>query len=188
MLVLDFEGLTLDMAKGLSTRMVMEHRDAKMAEGVFDLDAESARQICDTLIRDPMLRLCHRLIACSIAGRSHAPEKVAPGPERQPDAAAKAVEDVWRAHAKRLARLEEEVHEIRQSLDEQREVMHAMARDFSMFIVWTTSGISQLLDLSGATYTRYSKTHVPYQRCMVWQRTGDASTSATILDEDHLDP
>nr|GEU57625.1 integrase, catalytic region, zinc finger, CCHC-type, peptidase aspartic, catalytic [Tanacetum cinerariifolium] len=27
-------------------------------------------------IRDPMLRMCHRLIAYSIAGRSHAPEKV----------------------------------------------------------------------------------------------------------------
>ncbi|GJU45018.1 hypothetical protein Tco_1202284 [Tanacetum coccineum] len=29
-----------------------------------------------TLIRDLILRLCHRLIACSIAGRSQAPEKV----------------------------------------------------------------------------------------------------------------
>ncbi|GJZ27349.1 hypothetical protein Tco_0571602 [Tanacetum coccineum] len=29
-----------------------------------------------TTIRDPILRLCHRLIACSIAGRSQAPEKV----------------------------------------------------------------------------------------------------------------
>ncbi|GKB20109.1 hypothetical protein Tco_0854032 [Tanacetum coccineum] len=29
-----------------------------------------------TAIRDPMLRLCHRLIACSIAGRSQAHEKV----------------------------------------------------------------------------------------------------------------
>nr|GEW81447.1 hypothetical protein [Tanacetum cinerariifolium] len=29
-----------------------------------------------TLIRDPMLRLCHILIACSIAGRSQAPKKV----------------------------------------------------------------------------------------------------------------
>ncbi|GJY94153.1 hypothetical protein Tco_0510514 [Tanacetum coccineum] len=29
-----------------------------------------------TMIQDPILRLCHRLIACSIAGRSQAPEKV----------------------------------------------------------------------------------------------------------------
>ncbi|GJT46678.1 hypothetical protein Tco_0955393 [Tanacetum coccineum] len=29
-----------------------------------------------TAIRDPVLRLCHRLIACSIARRSQAPEKV----------------------------------------------------------------------------------------------------------------
>ncbi|GJS34176.1 hypothetical protein Tco_0532558 [Tanacetum coccineum] len=29
-----------------------------------------------TAIRDPILRLCHILIACSIAGRSQAPEKV----------------------------------------------------------------------------------------------------------------
>nr|GEU58186.1 E3 ubiquitin-protein ligase SIS3-like [Tanacetum cinerariifolium] len=29
-----------------------------------------------TLIKDPMLRLCHKLIACSIDGRSQAPEKV----------------------------------------------------------------------------------------------------------------
>ncbi|GKD27600.1 hypothetical protein Tco_1233814 [Tanacetum coccineum] len=29
-----------------------------------------------TVIRDPILRLCHRLIACSIAGRSQAPDKV----------------------------------------------------------------------------------------------------------------
>nr|GEX98368.1 hypothetical protein [Tanacetum cinerariifolium] len=46
-----------------------------------------------TLIMDPMLRLCHTLIACSIAGRSQAPEK---GPKRQQVAAAgnpKATED-----------------------------------------------------------------------------------------------
>ncbi|GKC14990.1 hypothetical protein Tco_1011772, partial [Tanacetum coccineum] len=29
-----------------------------------------------TSVMDPILRLCHRLIACSIAGRSQAPEKV----------------------------------------------------------------------------------------------------------------
>ncbi|GJW45955.1 hypothetical protein Tco_0077601 [Tanacetum coccineum] len=68
---------------------------------MLDLDtAESARQILDkgdlsaywigissggdflgtapsyTFIRDPMLRLCHRLIACNITGRSQAPKKV----------------------------------------------------------------------------------------------------------------
>ncbi|GJV95669.1 hypothetical protein Tco_1547246 [Tanacetum coccineum] len=48
----------------------------------------------------------------------------------------------------------------------------------SRFTVWAASGISQLLDLSGATYTRYSETHVPYQRRMVRQRTNGASTSA----------
>ncbi|GJW99518.1 hypothetical protein Tco_0183432 [Tanacetum coccineum] len=52
-----------------------------------------------TAIRDLILRLCHRLIACSIAGRSHTPEKicveiddtwdwVALGHERQPNTAA----------------------------------------------------------------------------------------------------
>nr|GEY09289.1 hypothetical protein [Tanacetum cinerariifolium] len=52
-----------------------------------------------------------------------------------------------------MARLEEEVHWIRESLVEQQEVMDAMARDFSRFIVWAASGISQLLDATGATHT-----------------------------------
>ncbi|GKE96345.1 hypothetical protein Tco_1581200, partial [Tanacetum coccineum] len=50
------------------------------------------------------------------------------------------------------------------------------------------SGISQLLDASGAAYMRYSETYVPYQRRMVRQSTGEASTSATPLDEDQPDP
>ncbi|GKE20291.1 hypothetical protein Tco_1431803, partial [Tanacetum coccineum] len=55
-----------------------------------------------TLIRDSVLRLCHRMMAHSIAGKSQAPEKiceeigdtwawVALGPERQPDAVADAL-------------------------------------------------------------------------------------------------
>ncbi|GJT49522.1 hypothetical protein Tco_0975679 [Tanacetum coccineum] len=150
--VFDFGGLLDLMAEGLSTRMLMEHKDAqgqsvftcrawrqlfdirgplvhelileffstfKFGEAVTDLDtaralqfqlggtvgfgaygAESARQILDkgdlrdywirisyagdflhiapsyTTIQDPILRLCHRLIACSIAGRSQAPKMV----------------------------------------------------------------------------------------------------------------
>ncbi|GKD77170.1 hypothetical protein Tco_1339791 [Tanacetum coccineum] len=137
-----------------------------------------------TLIRDSVLRLCHRMMAHSIAGRSQAPEKVtvndlfylrglavgslddtwawvAMGPERQPDAAAGApavAEDApaidegdqavlapvqapqqpptpplapARTMPQRMARLEEDVHEIRRALTEQHEVIDAMARDFS---------------------------------------------------------
>ncbi|GKC60188.1 hypothetical protein Tco_1087786 [Tanacetum coccineum] len=156
--VFDFRGLPDLMTEGLSSRMLMEHRDAQCTfgygEAVLDLDTAGEREaeprqggfeclldwdlICGgffgytpsyNLIRDPKLRLYHRLIACSIAGRSQAPEKggskgltvivrdlpvidmaelvrlqicvdlddtwawVAPGPERQPDAAIGAPED-----------------------------------------------------------------------------------------------
>nr|GFC75254.1 hypothetical protein [Tanacetum cinerariifolium] len=87
-----------------------------------------------------------------------------------------------------MARLEEEVHWIRESLVEQQEVMDAMARDFSRFIVWAASGISQLLDATGATHTRYSETHVPYHRRRVKRRSGYTSTSASSVNEDKLDP
>ncbi|GJS88504.1 hypothetical protein Tco_0771140 [Tanacetum coccineum] len=103
--VFDF-GVLLDlMAEGLRGRMMIEHKDAQGQKEMqtigFDLYwAESARQIPDkgdlstywigilsmgnflctppsyTLIKDPMLRLYHRLIVCSIAGRSQAPKKV----------------------------------------------------------------------------------------------------------------
>ncbi|GKC83791.1 hypothetical protein Tco_1139508 [Tanacetum coccineum] len=90
--VFDIGGLPDLMVDGLSARMLMEHRDAQ--------GANSAKQIPNkgdlrdywirisfagdflgiapsyTAIRDPILRLCHRLIACSIARRSHASEKV----------------------------------------------------------------------------------------------------------------
>ncbi|GJS89419.1 hypothetical protein Tco_0772055 [Tanacetum coccineum] len=71
------------------------------ARGVFLLMEISWTPPSYTLIRDPMLRLCHRIMAHSIAGRSQAPKKiceqlddtwawVAIGPERQPDVAASA--------------------------------------------------------------------------------------------------
>ncbi|GJW22103.1 hypothetical protein Tco_0032725 [Tanacetum coccineum] len=293
--VFDFRGLPNLMAEGLSTRMLMEHKDAQ-GQGVFtsrawrrlfyirgplvhkliqeffstfsfgeamtDLDTAEAlqfytRQIPDkgdlrdywigisyagdllgttlsyTSIRDSILRLCHRLIACSIARRSQALEKVivtdlfylrgmdvgsvnvpyllarylrlfasgrkpgamisggqfvarladhfgllakerlqglaickeiddtwawgALGPERQSDAAAgvpRAAEDApvvdegdqavlalvqaptpppaaARTMLQRMARLDKDAHEIRGELAEQREVIGAMARDFS---------------------------------------------------------
>ncbi|GKA39301.1 hypothetical protein Tco_0731852 [Tanacetum coccineum] len=143
--VFNFGGLPDLMAEGLSSRMLMEHRDTqgqsvftsqawrrlfdirgplvhelileffstfRFGEIVLDLDTRRCRLlvlvyiglrarggsptrgseclldqdlVCGgffrytpsyTLIRDPILRLCHRLITCSIAGRSQAPEKV----------------------------------------------------------------------------------------------------------------
>ncbi|GJQ93854.1 hypothetical protein Tco_0004993 [Tanacetum coccineum] len=110
--VFNFRGLPDLMAEGLSTRMLMEHKDAQgvwrglhttkemETVGFGAYWAKSVRQIPNkgdlrdywirispardflgtapsyTSIRDPILRLCHRLIACSIAGRSQAPEKV----------------------------------------------------------------------------------------------------------------
>ncbi|GKD94200.1 hypothetical protein Tco_1374037, partial [Tanacetum coccineum] len=98
--VFDFRGLPDLMDEGLSARMLMEHRDAQGIVGFGTYWADSARQVPDKgdlrdywirissagdflgtipsyiAIRDPILRLCHRLIACSIARRSQAPEKV----------------------------------------------------------------------------------------------------------------
>ncbi|GKE06888.1 hypothetical protein Tco_1398906 [Tanacetum coccineum] len=138
---------------------------------------------------------------------------VALGPERQPDVAADAPEiaegapnvvegdqavptpvqepqppPAARTISQRLARLEEDVHGIHVSLGEQHEMVDTIAKDFSRFTVWAAGGISQILDSAGATYVRYSETHVPYERRRVRQRTGKASTSAAPLDEDRPDP
>ncbi|GKB89429.1 hypothetical protein Tco_0961701 [Tanacetum coccineum] len=148
-----------------------------------------------TSIRDLILRLCHRLIACSIAGRNQTPENVtmtdlfylkgidvgsvnipyllarqqvvvAGAPEAAKDAPvvdegaqadpapvqAPQPPPPARTMPQRMARLEEDVHEIRVALGKHREVMDAMARDFSRFTIWAVRGISQLLDSVGATY------------------------------------
>ncbi|GKC16446.1 hypothetical protein Tco_1013228, partial [Tanacetum coccineum] len=91
------------MAEGLSGKMLMKHRDAqeffstfRFGEAVLDLDTVGALQFqlggtkhwisskgdflgtapSYTVIRDPIMWLCNRLIACSIAGRSQALKKV----------------------------------------------------------------------------------------------------------------
>ncbi|GJR92263.1 hypothetical protein Tco_0264437 [Tanacetum coccineum] len=102
MLVLDFESLPAIMSERFSEAfMDIDAEAEEMETAGFDLYlAESVRQIFDkgnlsaywrgissegdflgtppsyTHIKDPILRLCHRLIACSITRRSQAPEKV----------------------------------------------------------------------------------------------------------------
>ncbi|GKG56648.1 hypothetical protein Tco_0579972, partial [Tanacetum coccineum] len=46
----------------------------------------------------------------------------------------------------RMARLEDDVHEIRGALIEQREVIDAMARDFSRFII---TSLARMMDRAG---------------------------------------
>ncbi|GJX25484.1 hypothetical protein Tco_0231780 [Tanacetum coccineum] len=310
--VIDFLGMPELMRDGLFTRMVMEHRDdavsVRRSQETIELEAVYSglgithrggdgvpRDISTagdflgpppsyTLIRDPVLRLCHQMMAHSIAGRSQAPEKVtvtdlfylrgmdvgsfvarlaehfglltaeilggltvialelliidmgelvrlqicmqvddtwawvAMGPERQADAAAGSLavtEDApaadegdqailalvqapqqpppppppaaVRTMPQRMAKLEEDVYEIRRALTEQREVIDAMTHDFFRFSTWVITGLGRMMDSAGVAYTPYSQTHIPYQRrvrCM----TDEASTSTTQHDLQQPDP
>ncbi|GJZ97368.1 hypothetical protein Tco_0669821 [Tanacetum coccineum] len=101
---------------------------------------------------------------------------VAMGLKRKPDAAAGAPRVAQNAPI-RMARLEEDVHKIRRALTEQCEVIDVMAHDFSRF-TWAVTGLARMMDRAGVTYMPNSETHVPYQRCRVRQRTGEANTSA----------
>ncbi|GKG27271.1 hypothetical protein Tco_0402974, partial [Tanacetum coccineum] len=107
---------------------------------------------------------------------------VAMGPERQPNAATGALgapppPAPARTIPQRMARLEEDVHEIHGALTEQREVIDVMARDFSRFSTWAITGLVRMMERAGVSYVPYSKTHVPYQRRRVKQRICKANTS-----------
>ncbi|GJV81543.1 hypothetical protein Tco_1517413 [Tanacetum coccineum] len=87
----------------------------------------------------------------------------------------------------RMARLEEDVHEIRGMLAKQRKVISAMARDFSRFCTWTTTSLTLMMDRAGVTYTSYFETPREYTR-HVRHRTSEASTFATQQDHQQPDP
>ncbi|GKF46562.1 hypothetical protein Tco_0136364 [Tanacetum coccineum] len=140
------------------------------------------------------MRLCHRLIAFSIAGRGQAPKKVhqeiyEEGVQtdltlvRATPSAAPAA----RTMPQRIVRLEEEFHGLRESLKEQRVVLDAMTRDFFRLTTWTVGRLSQLLDASGITYMRYDDNQIPYQR-RTRRRTDRANTSAAPRTDNQPDP
>ncbi|GKF56349.1 hypothetical protein Tco_0166689, partial [Tanacetum coccineum] len=83
----------------------------------------------------------------------------------------------------RMARLEEEVRGVVESLGELRVVLDAMSRDFSRFTTWTVGRLSQLLDASGMTFTSYGDYQIPYQR-PTRRRTDGASTSVALHTDD----
>ncbi|GJY30240.1 hypothetical protein Tco_0413735 [Tanacetum coccineum] len=59
-----------------------------------------------------------------------------------------------RTQGERIARLEEEVHGVREALQGQREVLDSMARDFSRFSTWTITSLARMMDRAGVPYTR----------------------------------
>nr|GEZ57609.1 hypothetical protein [Tanacetum cinerariifolium] len=59
-----------------------------------------------------------------------------------------AAEPVW-TMAQRLAKVEEDVHEIRRALGKQREILDNMACDFSRFSTWTVVRLSQMMSQAG---------------------------------------
>ncbi|GJW46069.1 hypothetical protein Tco_0077715 [Tanacetum coccineum] len=174
--VLDFEGLIDLMAEGLSHRMLMEHRDAEGHTRLRVPDRSPTRDLSAywrgissegdffstalsyTAIRDPMLRLCHRFIVCSIAGRSQAPEKgltvivrdlpVIDMAELVRLLICDELDDTWAWVALGRERLGEEVHGLRGNMAEQRDVLDSMACDFFRFTTWKVTSLSLMMDRS----------------------------------------
>ncbi|GJY64599.1 hypothetical protein Tco_0466059 [Tanacetum coccineum] len=80
---------------------------------------------------------------------------VAIGPKRQPDTTAGTPEapppppTAARTMPQRMARLEEDVHQICGMLAEQRKVISAMAHDISRFCTWTTTSLARMMGRVG---------------------------------------
>ncbi|GKD44524.1 hypothetical protein Tco_1269169 [Tanacetum coccineum] len=92
-----------------------------------------------------------------------------------------------RTMPQKMARLEEDVCEIHGTLAKKREVISAMARDFSRLCTWTTNSLARMMDRAGVTYTSYFETPREYTR-RVRCRTDGASTSTAQQDPQQLDP
>ncbi|GKB11897.1 hypothetical protein Tco_0845820 [Tanacetum coccineum] len=228
--VLDFKGLIKDMKQGLTDRLRMVYTRSEgqlgrarrsiswrqfilalglntvgeMAGDGFDgiaSDGNSLEMVPSyTSIRDPLRRLCHRLIAVSISGRGNAKRnkrraRISSGHFMRHLAEHFGLvtkEGLWglivvvgelrvidmdelvrlqisptaapatRTMPQSMAKLEEEVHGVRENLGEQRAVLDAMSRYFSRFTTWTVVCLSQLLDASGMSYMSYSDYQIPY--------------------------
>ncbi|GJZ66915.1 hypothetical protein Tco_0630155 [Tanacetum coccineum] len=106
---------------------------------------------------------------------------------RQSDDAAGALEGA-EGDPDRIARLEEEVHELRESIVGLCGVVDRSITDQSRFATWMISCMTQLMDASARTYHAFDRTLVgssqmPYQR-RTKRRTGDANTPAAPQQSD----
>nr|GEW72248.1 hypothetical protein [Tanacetum cinerariifolium] len=83
-----------------------------------------------------------------------------------------------RTQGERIARLEEEVHGMREALQGQRVVLDSMAHDFSRFSTWTVTSLVWLMDMAGMPYTRYLESPIEYERCTRHMTNGDSTSTA----------
>nr|GFA59388.1 hypothetical protein [Tanacetum cinerariifolium] len=194
------------MTKGLSGKMLMEHRDDQRQSTTHELEAvyfglgvtycggdrvrwiwhilgreceadpekgdlsaywvgiSSVRDFLSTTpsytpITDMMFRLCHRLIACNIVGRSQAPEKVIVTDLfylRGMDVGSINISyhldrylRLFASRRKREAMISGGTSATCSWTSKQREVMDSMPHDFSRFTTWTVTELSRMMNQAG---------------------------------------
>nr|GEX08176.1 hypothetical protein [Tanacetum cinerariifolium] len=123
-------------------------------------------------IRDPVRRLCHRMIVYNISGRGAIPVRHAEGrksgarlsrargPERQPDAAAGAPRAAKDAPAVDEGAQADPapVQELRRSVMGLRGDVSRSIIDQGRFATWMVSCMTQLMDASSRTYQAFDST------------------------------
>ncbi|GKC44293.1 hypothetical protein Tco_1062015, partial [Tanacetum coccineum] len=83
-----------------------------------------------------------------------------------------------RTMEQRFSRLEEEVHNLRGDIGEQREVLDSMSRDFARFTIWTVTSLLLMMDRRGVRYTSYVDSRIPYKRRTRSRTNGDSTSPA----------
>ncbi|GKE58172.1 hypothetical protein Tco_1497357 [Tanacetum coccineum] len=248
--ILDFKGLTHEMRQDLAVRLRMVYAGGDEMQPFVRLHTEEEmahagfRAYWSESERDPMRRLCHRMIACTIYGRGQGPKKVIGvdlfylrtmdwgtanvpylldiicsgmlrGGRAEPgylgdtsldvllSTLAQHLWEVWRhlglgsPGAKRQQGAAVDAPEADEDAPDAAEGAQANPAPAqalpppppkTLFTAWEANGISHLLDVARASYTRYSKTRIPYQRRRVRRRTGEASTLGAPDADDQSDP
>nr|GEW62107.1 hypothetical protein [Tanacetum cinerariifolium] len=159
---------------------------------------------------EPLRRLCHRLIAFSIAGREQSLQTLIVEVcglttidmdelvrlriyDRLGDVVTWVALGPPRTGPQRLQRLEKEVHRLGESLGDQRVLLERLTTDHERFSGWMVDRMTQLIQKSGIRYPRFDgnvvgTSHLSYKIWRFRQRTDGPSTSATPQTKDQPDP
>nr|GEW76734.1 hypothetical protein [Tanacetum cinerariifolium] len=129
----------------------------------FGLVSDQGLRGLSVVTRELLMIDLHELSRLNICERiGDACGWVASGPKRQPDVTANAPEAAEDAPAvdKRIARLEEDVHELRRSIVRLCRDVDRSITDQGRFTTWMVSCMTQLMDASGRTYQAFNSTLV----------------------------